>query len=312
MLGALAASREQQRQLVADAGHELRTPLTSVRTNIEVLARQSDMPPEERERILGDVTTQMEELSVLVGDLVELARDDAALQDDEPTTLRLDELVERAVDRANLHAHDVTTQLLAEEPVLVQGHRAQIERALANVLDNACTWSSAGGIVEVRQLGGTVTIRDHGPGITAADLPHVFDRFYRAPEARSKPGSGLGLSIVRGVMDTHGGTVVAAAAPGRWDRLHPDAPDAVGRSPRRSRPRSGRGEHDVDPVVRRPVAAVGKAEPPVLVDAVPAALAVRERVQRAAVEAGRRRRSRCRRRSGRSARSTRRRRWCSR
>jgi two-component system sensor histidine kinase MprB len=214
MLGALAASREQQRQLVADAGHELRTPLTSVRTNIEVLARQSDMPPEERERILGDVTTQMEELSVLVGDLVELARDDAALQDDEPTTLRLDELVERAVDRANLHAHDVTTQLLAEEPVLVHGHRAQIERALANVLDNACTWSSAGGIVEVRQLGGTVTIRDHGPGIAAADLPHVFDRFYRAPEARSKPGSGLGLSIVRGVMDTHGGTVVAAPAPG--------------------------------------------------------------------------------------------------
>ncbi len=214
MLGALAASREQQRQLVADASHELRTPLTSVRTNIEVLARQSDMPADERDRLLGDVTTQMEELSVLVGDLVELARDDTSDAGDEAATLRLDELVERAVDRANLHAHDVETRLLAEEPVFVHGHRAQIERALANVLDNACKWSPHGQVVEVRQLGGTVRIRDHGPGIAPADLPHVFDRFYRAPDARSMPGSGLGLSIVRGVMDEHDGTVAAAPAPG--------------------------------------------------------------------------------------------------
>lgn len=239
MLGALAASREQQRQLVADASHELRTPLTSVRTNIEVLARQSDMPADERDRLLGDVTTQMEELSMLVGDLVELARDDAAVREDEPTTLRLDELVERAVDRANLHAHHVETRLLEEEPVLVQGRRTQIERALANVLDNACKWSPAGQVVEVRQLGGVVTIRDHGPGIAPADLPHVFDRFYRAPAARSMPGSGLGLSIVRGVMDDHGGTVTAASASGGGTvvvlRLpitsvdSPDEADAAGR-----------------------------------------------------------------------------------
>jgi two-component system, OmpR family, sensor histidine kinase MprB len=214
MLGALAASREQQRQLVADASHELRTPLTSVRTNIEVLARQSDMPLDERERLLGDVTTQMEELSVLVGDLIELARDDASAQEEEATTLRLDELVERAVDRANLHAHGVETRLLAEEPILVHGRRAQIERALANVLDNACKWSPTGAVVEVRQLGGSVTVRDHGPGIAAADLPHVFDRFYRAPAARSMPGSGLGLSIVRGVMDEHGGAATATLAAG--------------------------------------------------------------------------------------------------
>ena len=214
MLGALAASREQQRQLVADAGHELRTPLTSVRTNIEVLARQSDMPVDERARLLGDVTTQMEELSVLVGDLVELARDDASVQEEEAVILRLDELVERAVDRANLHAHDVETRLLAEEPVSVHGRRVQIERALANVLDNACKWSPAGGVVEVRQLGGSVTVRDHGPGIASDDLPHVFDRFYRAPAARSMPGSGLGLSIVRGVMDEHGGSVTATLPAG--------------------------------------------------------------------------------------------------
>ncbi len=185
-----------------------------MRTNIEVLARQSDMPADERERLLGDVTTQMEELSVLVGDLVELARDDAAAQEEESTTLRLDELVERAVDRANLHAHDVETRLLAEEPVLVHVRRAQIERALANVLDNACKWSPAGAVVEVRQLGGSITIRDHGPGIAPADLPHVFDRFYRAPDARSMPGSGLGLSIVRGALDEHGGSATAARADG--------------------------------------------------------------------------------------------------
>jgi len=236
MLRALAASREQQRQLVADASHELRTPLTSVRTNIEVLAQQSDMPADERDRLLGDVTTQMEELSLLVGDLVELARDDAAVKDDDPAMLRLDELVERAVDRANLHAHDVETQLLAEGPVLVHGHRAQVERALANVLDNACKWSPAGQIVEVRQLAGTVRIRDHGPGIAPDDLPHVFDRFYRAPDARSMPGSGLGLSIVQGVMDEHGGTVAADPAPGGGTVVtlefpttsvdHPDEADA--------------------------------------------------------------------------------------
>jgi two-component system sensor histidine kinase MprB len=248
MLGALAASREQQRQLVADASHELRTPLTSVRTNIEVLARQTDMAADERERLLGDLTTQMEELSLLVGDLVELARDDAAVQEEESVTLRLDELVERAVDRANLHAHGVETRLLAEEPILVHGRRAQIERALANVLDNACKWSPAGQVVEVRQHRGAVTVRDHGPGISPADLPHIFDRFYRAPDARSMPGSGLGLSIVRGVMDEHGGTVTAAIADGGGTvvtlRLpttsvdRPDEADATGGNPNRAARRS--------------------------------------------------------------------------
>ena len=214
MLAALGASREQQQQLVADASHELRTPLTSVRTNIEVLARQTDMPADERARLLADVTTQMEELSVLVGDLVELARDDAAVHAEPPVELRLDELAERAVDRANLHAHGVEVRLVGEEPVIVRGHRAQLERALANVLDNACKWSPPGAAVEVRQHGGTVTVRDHGPGIAPADLPHVFDRFYRAPAARSMPGSGLGLSIVRGVLEEHGGTATAAVVPG--------------------------------------------------------------------------------------------------
>jgi two-component system sensor histidine kinase MprB len=214
MLAAIAASREQQAQLVADANHELRTPLTSVRTNIEVLARQRDMPAEERDRLLRDVTTQMEELTLLVGDLVELARGDAGAFEEEPAPVRVDRLVERAVARANLHAHGVQVRLVATEPRELEGRRHRLERALANVLDNACAWSDEGAVVEVRQEGDDVTVRDHGPGIDAADLPHVFDRFYRAPGARARPGSGLGLAIVRAVVDQHGGTATAAPAPG--------------------------------------------------------------------------------------------------
>jgi len=214
MLRALASSREQQTQLVADASHELRTPLTSVRTNVEVLARQTDMAAPERARLLADVTTQMEELSLLVGDLVELARGDTAAADEEPVTLRFDELIDRAVGRARLHARDVQVSLLATAPCELDARRGRLERALANVLDNAGKWSPAGGTVEVLQSGGTVTVRDHGPGIDPVDLPHVFDRFYRAAAARSMPGSGLGLAIVRGIVEEHGGTVTAAVTEG--------------------------------------------------------------------------------------------------
>lgn len=214
MLRALAASREQQTQLVADASHELRTPLTSVRTNIEVLARQTEMPGPERAQLLADVTTQMEELSLLVGDLVELARGDTATTTEEAMIVRLDELVGRAVERAQLHAREVDVRLVSSAPYELEARPARLERALANVLDNAGKWSPAGGTVEVHQSGGTITVRDHGPGIDAVDLPHIFDRFYRAPVARGMPGSGLGLAIVRGIVEEHGGTVTAGTAEG--------------------------------------------------------------------------------------------------
>jgi two-component system, OmpR family, sensor histidine kinase MprB len=210
MLAALEESQQAQRQLVADASHELRTPLTSLRTNVEVLAR-GGLPDDERKKALSDVSTQLEEMTVLVTDVVDLARDgerERAVED-----VRLDLLVGDAVERARLHAPKIGFEADLGES-LVRGVPDRIFRAVANVLDNAAKWSPAGGTVEVRVAGGEVTVRDHGPGIAAEDLPHVFDRFYRSPAARGTPGSGLGLAIVRQVAEAHGGSVAVAAADG--------------------------------------------------------------------------------------------------
>lgn len=212
MLAALNTSREQQRELIRDASHELQTPLTSLRTNVEVLAGQPGMPAPERRRLLTDVSQQCAELTALMDNLVELARDT-----DEPTEetseIDLDRLVSAAVDRARLRAPDVGIELDLE-PARIEGRRKQLERALVNVLDNACKWSPEGGTVEVGLHGGTITVRDHGLGIDARDLPRVFDRFYRAPAARAMSGSGLGLAIVRRVVDGHGGSVTLGPASG--------------------------------------------------------------------------------------------------
>ncbi len=222
MLAALDASRRQQRQLVADASHELRTPLTSLRTNIEVLNLQRSMPDDDRRQLLTDVVTQLEELTILVGDLVELARDDGMPQAETPIEVRLDRVVERAVDRARLHRPDLDIVITALEPGVLDAQQPLLERAVANLIDNACKWSPPNGRVEVALAGDTVTVRDHGPGIDPDDLPHVFDRFYRAPAARSMPGSGLGLAIVRHAAQVHDGSVVAepAAGGGTVLRLH--------------------------------------------------------------------------------------------
>jgi two-component system, OmpR family, sensor histidine kinase MprB len=212
MLEALDESQRAQRQLVADASHELRTPLTSLRTNLEVLGSRRDLPVADRERLRRDLVAQLEELGELVGDLVELARDGEAPADP-PEPLRLDELVAAAVARAQRHAPQVTFTT-ALEPSEVTGERGRLDRAVANLLDNAAKWSPAGGSVEVTLRDGELAVRDHGPGIAPDDLPHVFDRFYRATAARGRAGSGLGLAIVRHVAELHGGTVRAEAAPG--------------------------------------------------------------------------------------------------
>jgi two-component system sensor histidine kinase MprB len=207
MLGALDASRHQQAQLVSDAGHELRTPLTSLRTNVEFLTRAPTMPDADRTEVLRDINAQVEELTTLVGDLVELARQDETQP--EPTEIRLDNLVARAVERARRRAPslvfdvDLTAGSVRAQPPL-------LERAVLNVLDNATKWSPAGGTVSVRlrrHEHWTLEVRDHGPGIAAEDIPKVFDRFYRAETARAMPGSGLGLAIVNQVVRTHDGTV---------------------------------------------------------------------------------------------------------
>ena len=210
MLAALEDSQRAQRQLVSDASHELRTPLTSLRTNVELLAR-GGLPDEERGKALADVSTQLEELTVLVTDVVDLARDgerEYAVED-----VRLDLLVSDAVERAHLHAPRVEFHTDLSE-TLVRGVPERIFRAVANVLDNAAKWSPPGATVDVRTADGEITVRDHGPGIAPEDLPHVFDRFYRSPAARGTPGSGLGLAIVRQVVESHGGTVGAGPAAG--------------------------------------------------------------------------------------------------
>jgi two-component system, OmpR family, sensor histidine kinase MprB len=211
MLAALEESSRAQRQLVADASHELRTPLTSLRTNIEVLAGERTLPPQDRERLLGDVVEQLGEMTTLISELIELAR--AEQHPELLEDIRLDLLAADAVERARRNRPQVafTTDL---EESMVHGAPSTIERAVANLLDNAAKWSPDGGEVEVGVHGGEVTVRDHGPGIAEEDLPYVFDRFYRASSARGLSGSGLGLAIVKQVAEAHGGHVAAEPAEG--------------------------------------------------------------------------------------------------
>jgi two-component system sensor histidine kinase MprB len=238
MLDALADSQNQQRQLVADAGHELRTPLTSLRTNLELLiAARKPGAPELSEQDTGelyaDVRGQLDELTTLIGDLVELARQDAPHVTHE--SVDLVDVTERALDRARRRATSVRFDV-ALQPWFVPGDSSALERAVLNLLDNAVKFSPPGGTVRLslRPLGdGTAVIEvaDQGPGIAEADLPHVFQRFYRSSEARTLPGSGLGLSIVAQAAQRHGGSAQAANAPGGGallslrlpgDQLHTD------------------------------------------------------------------------------------------
>jgi len=207
MLTALAASRDRQRQLVADAGHELRTPLTSLRTNLDLLTqaeRRGGLSDTAKGEILDDVRFQIEELTTLIGDLTELARDEpisAAVE-----AVDFDEVVERAVDRVRRRGLDLHFDVQLDQWWVV-GEAAPLERAITNLLDNAAKWSPAEGTVTVVLDHGTLTVSDRGPGIAEEDLPHVFDRFYRSKESRTMPGSGLGLAIVRQIIERHGGAV---------------------------------------------------------------------------------------------------------
>ena len=216
MLAALEESTRMQRQLVADASHELRTPLTSLRTNIEVLASERILPPGERERLLNDVIEQLGEMTTLIAELMELARGEQHTA--APEEVRLDLVAADAVERTRRNSPAVNFQTSLEESV-VHGVPSTIERAVANLLDNAAKWSPPDGSVEVGVHDGEVTVRDHGPGIAEEDLPYVFDRFYRAASARGLPGSGLGLAIVKQVAEAHGGQVVAERAEGGGTRM---------------------------------------------------------------------------------------------
>ncbi|MGW2281498.1 sensor histidine kinase [Streptomyces sp. NPDC001770] len=214
MTSSLATSRDRQSQLIADAGHELRTPLTSLRTNIELLARSEEtgraIPPDDRKALLASVTAQMTELAALIGDLQELARPDAA-QPGPLEVVGLHDITRTALQRARLRGPELTiTAELA--PWYVRGEPAALQRAIVNVLDNAVKFSPARGSIEVTLNRGELKVRDHGPGIPADDLPHVFERFWRSPSARQLPGSGLGLSIVARSVQQSGGEVALRPA----------------------------------------------------------------------------------------------------
>jgi two-component system sensor histidine kinase MprB len=208
---ALDDSVHAQRQLVADASHELRTPVTALRTNIEVLLAGGELPDDDRRRLLEDVRAETEELSALITDVIELARGDEPLSGVED--VQLDALVAEAVHRASRRrpAASFRAEL---DPTVVEGLPDRLGRAVDNLLDNALKYSPADAVVEVGLRDGVLTVRDHGPGIPAADRPHVFDRFYRGTGARGRPGSGLGLAIVRQVAETHGGSISVDEAPG--------------------------------------------------------------------------------------------------
>ena len=210
MLAALDESQQAQQQLIADASHELRTPLTAHRANIELLARP-DLPVERRQRVLGAAVRASRS-----------SRRWSAISSRPPATGGLSTHASRsrstsssaaAVERAQHRAPELRFESRLE-PYRLVGARSRLERAIDNVLDNAIKWSPPGGTVDIRLVDGTLTVRDHGPGIAEADLPHVFDRFYRAAAARALPGSGLGLAIVKQTVDDHGGSVTVANADG--------------------------------------------------------------------------------------------------
>ncbi len=204
LLAMLETSLSTQRRLVADASHELRTPIATVRANVELLAEPDALDPVERAEMLTDVRAELESMTTLVGELLELARGEES--EVEQHEFRLDEVVRNVVERTARHAPGVAfrTQL---EPSIVTGVPERVERAVANLLDNARKWSPAGEAVDVSVRGGAVEIRDRGPGVADEDAERVFDRFYRSAKARSMPGAGLGLAIVKQIADAHGGSV---------------------------------------------------------------------------------------------------------
>ena len=209
MLGALEDSQRAQRQLVADASHELRTPVATMRTNLEVLARNPDLPAEDRAPLLRDLIGESAELGELVEDLLESARESS---DDEPfETIALDAVIASELERWRRRqpAVEIVARL---EPTMVLARESRLRRAFSNLLENAIKWSPPDQAIEVTLGEGRLTVRDHGAGFAPADLPHVFDRFYRAAAARTVPGSGLGLSIARKVAEEHGGTAQASNA----------------------------------------------------------------------------------------------------
>jgi two-component system, OmpR family, sensor histidine kinase MprB len=216
MLDSLEGAIRSQRRLVSDASHELRTPLTSLRTNIDLLRQGVTLSDRDRERLLRDVTQELEELTALVANTVELAR--GGQRDLHLEHVCLNEIAEGVVRRAETRFPNLEFELQADETT-VWGDPDELDRALWNLVENAAKWSNGGGRIELTVGEGQVTVRDHGPGIPESDRPFIFDRFYRSEAARGQPGSGLGLAIVRQIAESHGGRVDVEEAEGGGSRF---------------------------------------------------------------------------------------------
>jgi two-component system sensor histidine kinase MprB len=209
-LDALERSLSAQRQLIADASHELRTPIASLRANIQILEDSRRLPAEDQEQLRADIIEELDELTALVSDVVELAR--GAPSEASRADVRLDQIVAEAVARTRRRS-DLRFELELE-PAIIRGEGERVNRAVSNLLDNARKWSPPDGLVEISLSDGVLRVRDHGPGFEQAEPAKVFERFYRAASARKLPGSGLGLAIVRQAAEAHGGYARASNAPG--------------------------------------------------------------------------------------------------
>lgn len=210
MLLALSRARDDQQRLVQNAGHELRTPLTSLRTNVFALSHAENIGDDQRQRILNDLTSETEELTSLINELIELATD---RRNDEPTTaVGLGEVIEQIVARASQRSGR-EIRVVADGSV-AEVRRSSIVRAIGNLLENAAKFDQSGGPIDISCVNGRIEVLDRGPGLAPEDLDHVFERFYRAEDSRSLPGSGLGLAIVADIVSQHDGTVFAQNRPG--------------------------------------------------------------------------------------------------
>lgn len=211
MLSALAVSRAEQRRLVQDAGHELRTPLTSLKTNLSVLRRHPEMSAEMRDGVLDDLDAEVSELTELVNELVAVASGEL---DEQPSErIELPALAEEVAERVGRRrSRDVVVDVRSR--AAVDAPRSTLDRAITNLVDNACKFDTSGGRIDLVVDGGSLTVLDRGPGIEPGDEERIFDRFHRSESARSMPGSGLGLSIVRDVVARAGGSVSAARRDG--------------------------------------------------------------------------------------------------
>jgi two-component system sensor histidine kinase MprB len=215
-LDALERSIQAQQHLIADASHELRTPMAALRSNIQIFLESHRLPADERAGLQQAILDELDELTQLVADVVELARGSAPNEHTE--AIALDEIVDKVVERARRRSPQLEFAVELQ-PTVIVNVAERVARAVTNVIDNARKWSPAGATIEIGLRDGVLDVRDHGPGFAPADLPYVFDRFYRAEGARRMPGSGLGLAIVKHAADAHGGSVVAANAVGGGARL---------------------------------------------------------------------------------------------